>query len=228
MKTAYIFEKELDEYSNISKLDTLSCREDVATLLDVYFETLKTINFRRIAGFVSDDENFYYCVVGDNDSDFDLYQFIRDSYVDKSVSCNCVNARYLFPTQLSRGVYDDDGVPTSNISEDDDVPTSYMDVDDSKSELSLLYAKDNMQIKVSSEGVLIGRSMSKVDFAIRGNTNVGRVHCKVYRRGNKYFVHDMNSLNGTFVNNNKVHSDEDVQLYVGDVLMLADEEFKVV
>lgn len=49
------------------------------------------------------------------------------------------------------------------------------------------------------------------------DVTVSRRHAEVYRRGPKYFVRDVGSLNGTYVNRKQV---DDVELHDGDELQI--------
>ena len=221
-KVAYIPYRDIDNYVGLQEVTTLDSVSDVATLIDVYNETIKEVSYNKIKSVIKDSENYYYLVVSDSESDFDLFDFINRRF-KSDVSLSCVNINYLYPRRLSRGIYE------GNIEEeDDDVATSFLDEKDVELEYELYYVKTGVTLKVGSTGVIIGRSPKKVDFLIRGNSNIGRVHCNLYIKNGILMVHDFDSLNGTFVNNTKVHSSEDVKLVEGDVLILADEEFRVI
>ena len=72
-------------------------------------------------------------------------------------------------------------------------------------------------------------SVKKVDYLIRNNGSIGRVHCNVYINNDGHLmIHDFDSLNGTFVNGKKINSSNDVRLVEGDVFVLADEEFRII
>lgn len=225
-KIAYLLEKDLDRYTGLQEVTSLNTVSDVATLIEVFEETIKDISYRRIKSVIKDSEDYYYIVVGEEDSDFDLFSFIGKVF-DSDIKITSINARYVFPHRLSRGIYDGDIEE-----EDDDVATAYLDEGeldiDKEVEYELYYAKTGVTVKVGSKGLIIGRSPKKVDFLIRGNGNIGRVHCNLYIRNGVLMVHDFDSLNGTFVNSVKVHSSDDAKLVEGDMLILADEEFRVI
>lgn len=226
-KIAYLSEKDLDKYVGLEEVVSLNSVSDVATLIEVFEETVKEVSSNRIKSVVKDSENYFYLVISDSIVEFDLFDFICRTF-NEEISISCINARYLFPRRLSRGVYEG----SIEEDDDDDVATSYLDEDElgisSEKEFELYYVKTGVNLKVDTKGVIIGRSPKKVDFLIRGNSNIGRVHCNLYVKDGVLMVHDFDSLNGTFVNNTKVHSSEDVRLSEGDMLILADEEFRVI
>ena len=51
---------------------------------------------------------------------------------------------------------------------------------------------------------LIGKSRERVQGVITGNNAVSRVHCKIVRQNGSYFVVDMGSSNGTYVNGKRI------------------------
>ena len=56
-------------------------------------------------------------------------------------------------------------------------------------------------------------------------SNVSRQHCEIKKVNGNWRVHDLKSLNGTFVNNMPV---EEVMLCHGDTLTIGSTNFKVV
>lgn len=74
---------------------------------------------------------------------------------------------------------------------------------------------------------LIGRKVSAVDFAVQSN-HIGRIHCKLIRSGYSFFVMDLQSVNGTFVNGELIRANVMVPLSNGDKLQLANIEYLVV
>lgn len=227
-KVAYIYDRDLDRYSDLNRVSRLDSVEDVATLVEVFEYTIRSISYRDIRYVVRDSEGYLFLVVGSGGSSFDLFEFIGSAFSGGSRVSAC-NVRYLFPRSLSRGIFDGD----VDIDDYDDVATSFLDEGDLDlpvgREYKVYYAKMGVSISISGgSGVMFGRSAKKVDFLIRGNSNVGRVHCNLYINGaGELMVHDFDSLNGTFVNGVKVSSSKDVRLVEGDIIVMADEEFKV-
>lgn len=228
-KIAYLLEKDLDRYIGLQEVTSLNTVSDVATLVEVFEETVKEVSYKRVKMIVMDSENYFYVVVGDNEYEFDLFEFVNRKFNSDAV-LSSVNVRYLFPKRLSRGIYDDSSVDEVD---DDDIATSYLDEDDldisGNVEYNLYHVNTGVTLKVEDKGVLIGRSVKKVDYLIRNNGSIGRVHCNVYINNDGHLmIHDFDSLNGTFVNGKKINSSNDVRLVEGDVFVLADEEFRII
>lgn len=228
-KIAYLLEKDLDRYIGLQEVTSLNTVSDVATLVEVFEETVKEVSYKRVKMIVMDSENYFYVVVGDSEYEFDLFEFVNRKFNSDAV-LSSVNVRYLFPKRLSRGIYDDSSVDEVD---DDDIATSYLDEDDldisGNVEYNLYHVNTGVTLKVEDKGVLIGRSVKKVDYLIRNNGSIGRVHCNVYiNNDGNLMIHDFDSLNGTFVNGKKINSSNDVRLVEGDVFVLADEEFRII
>ena len=228
-KIAYLLEKDLDRYIGLQEVTSLNTVSDVATLVEVFEETVKEVSYKRVKMIVMDSENYFYVVVGDSEYEFDLFEFVNRKF-NSDVVLSSVNVRYLFPKRLSRGIYDDSSVDEVD---DDDIATSYLDEDDldisGNVEYNLYHVNTGVTLKVEDKGVLIGRSVKKVDYLIRNNGSIGRVHCNVYINNDGHLmIHDFDSLNGTFVNGKKINSSNDVRLVEGDVFVLADEEFRII
>lgn len=228
-KIAYLLEKDLDRYIGLQEVTSLNTVSDVATLVEVFEETVKEVSYKRVKMIVMDSENYFYVVVGDSEYEFDLFEFVNRKFNSDAV-LSSVNVRYLFPKRLSRGIYDDSSVDEVD---DDDIATSYLGEDDldisGNVEYNLYHVNTGVTLKVEDKGVLIGRSVKKVDYLIRNNGSIGRVHCNVYINNDGHLmIHDFDSLNGTFVNGKKINSSNDVRLVEGDVFVLADEEFRII
>ncbi len=77
---------------------------------------------------------------------------------------------------------------------------------------------------ILSDDFLIGRDCSKVDFRINSLT-VGRIHARILRRENSFFMEDLGSRNGTFVNQKKLKKKEEFLLPENCRIRFADKEF---
>lgn len=71
---------------------------------------------------------------------------------------------------------------------------------------------------------LIGRDNTKVDFRINC-LSVGKVHARILRKQNSFFVQDMESKNGTYLDNKKLKKNEEYLLPENCKLRFAEKEF---
>lgn len=72
---------------------------------------------------------------------------------------------------------------------------------------------------------LIGKQESLADFAIPDDT-VSRLHVRIDQKDGGYTLTDLNSTNGTTVNNRKLEANEMVPLQVGDLVDIAGYHFQ--
>lgn len=71
----------------------------------------------------------------------------------------------------------------------------------------------------------IGRMAEQVDYCIK-NPAVGRIHAELSKATEGYFITDMNTRNGTYVNGVRIEPNTEHPVKSGDRIMLANEEFQ--
>jgi hypothetical protein len=87
--------------------------------------------------------------------------------------------------------------------------------------------KENYQsIAIESFPFFIGKLKKNVDYCLEKDV-VSRYHAKVLKEDNRYFIMDMNSTNGTYVNGESIKTYEKREVSRGDEVSLADIKFKV-
>jgi VWFA-related protein len=74
------------------------------------------------------------------------------------------------------------------------------------------------QIQISPYGMVIGRTEGNVNLQ---DDTISRQHARVVLNQNNYFIEDMNSSNGTFLNNKKINSSV---LKTGDIIKIGNTE----
>lgn len=230
---SYVHEQEIQgnkykEFLNLSSRPL--SKEDVATLVETFQDFIKERNSSCIKEVRMNSQGYFLFVIGDGSYGFDFYEYLNKKYKGTE-TINCANALYIFPRNLSKGVFPgyDSVSETNNIEEES---TGYMDEEiiesiTGKHTYSLHYLKTNVNIPITSSELIIGRSAREATFVIQGNTNVSRSHCSIYSQGGSIFIRDLDSLNGTYVNGLKISSNVDTALSIGDKVMVADEEFIV-
>ncbi len=82
-------------------------------------------------------------------------------------------------------------------------------------------------ITVSKPDFLIGKKDTN-DGIVDFNKMISRVHCRITCKNNSFFIGDMQSANGTFVNGVKIQPDRPVQIKNGDIVRMANSDFQVV
>ncbi len=96
-----------------------------------------------------------------------------------------------------------------------------------KMRLIALNAPQSMTIEVAKDILTIGRNASLVDVVVGFNTAIGRKHCTILRNNADYMIKDESSINGTFVNDERIASGQVRRLENGDIVGLANTKFKV-
>ena len=81
-------------------------------------------------------------------------------------------------------------------------------------------------LPIHRDSFLIGKKEGAVDGLIVHPT-ISRIHAKIEKREQGYFLTDLNSTNGTFVNDRLLDVNETVLLAIGDVVRFADVEYVV-
>lgn len=79
-------------------------------------------------------------------------------------------------------------------------------------------------ITVDKPDFIIGRLKEQVDF-VSTNAAVGKIHAQLTKRNDVWFLKDLNSVNGTFVNDGRIASNMEHQLKNGDIVAFANCEY---
>ena len=76
----------------------------------------------------------------------------------------------------------------------------------------------SQSIELKDKPIYIGRS-SDNDIQIKDNT-VSRRHLKVFARDNRYYLEDLDSKNGTYVNGEQIHSGTEIEIDEGHPIVI--------
>lgn len=94
--------------------------------------------------------------------------------------------------------------------------------------LVAINAPVSLEIPITKDEFILGRKQDLVDGAITFNKMIGRVHCKFVRQNGRYALIDLKSSNGTYVNNMRLQPEQPFLIHAGDIIRLANSEFKMV
>lgn len=83
------------------------------------------------------------------------------------------------------------------------------------------------EITLGAQEVTLGRQPKKVDHAITYSRAISQVHCKISCAGGQYFVADLFSTNGTYVDGAMLEPESPVPLCAGSELKLGNIRFTV-
>lgn len=80
------------------------------------------------------------------------------------------------------------------------------------------------EIVIDKPDFVIGRLTDQVDHVCKNNA-VGKVHALITVRDGNIRIRDLNSVNGTFVNDTRIESNKDTEVRSNDCIMLANSEY---
>lgn len=81
------------------------------------------------------------------------------------------------------------------------------------------------KISVNKAVFRLGKEKSYVDYFVSNNDKVSRSHADIINRGKSYFIKDLNSKNHTYINGQRIPIQVETELFDGDKVRLANEEF---
>lgn len=85
----------------------------------------------------------------------------------------------------------------------------------------------NTSFTITTQEFVLGKNPAQVNGAITFNKAISRVHCKITYQNNTYYITDLGSANGTYVNKSKIAAHHPQPLRSGDIVRLANSDFKV-
>lgn len=80
-------------------------------------------------------------------------------------------------------------------------------------------------VNIDRPAFRMGKGKGGVDYFIANNAAVSRTHAEIAVRGGKYFIKDLHSTNGTYINDQEAPSNVENELRDGDRIRLGNEEF---
>ena len=83
---------------------------------------------------------------------------------------------------------------------------------------------DKEQIIIDKPEYIVGRLEGQVDCVLL-NGAVGKVHACVLTKEGNYYISDLNSVNGTFINNIRIDSNKEYEIINNDTIAFANSEY---
>ncbi len=80
------------------------------------------------------------------------------------------------------------------------------------------------EIVINKPSFIIGRLEGHVDY-VHLNNAIGKVHAEIITRAGCYFLKDLNSKNGTYINGKRIESNKEYEIKNNDRITLANTEF---
>ena len=89
----------------------------------------------------------------------------------------------------------------------------------------LIREKSGERIYLSRSLFVIGSDGLRVDYCVKDNKSISRVHAQIRQLNGAYTLEDLHATNGTYLNGVKLQDSEVKPLNPGDSIRLANEEF---
>lgn len=89
----------------------------------------------------------------------------------------------------------------------------------------LIRVNTEERVVITKQSFKLGKASMGVDYSIKGNSAVSRVHAIIINKDNEYYIQDHKSLNHTYVDGKMVAEGENELLTHGCKIMLGNEEF---
>ena len=85
--------------------------------------------------------------------------------------------------------------------------------------------EDELEAKIPINTVpfILGSGKENVDYRFN-RRSVSRLHARIFAEGDRYFIEDLDSTNGTRVNKKKLAPHEIVEIRDGDIITISDVE----
>lgn len=90
---------------------------------------------------------------------------------------------------------------------------------------SLFRVLTEENISINKPVFRLGKEKSYADYFVSNNNAVSRSHADIITRGQRVFVIDLNSKNKTYINDLPIPAQQETEIFNGDRLRLANEEF---
>lgn len=91
--------------------------------------------------------------------------------------------------------------------------------------MKLMRVLNNEIVSIDKPVFRIGKEKSYVDYFVSDNSAVSRSHADLIIRGSRCFVKDLNSKNRSYINDEPLPPNIETEIFDGDILRLANEEF---
>ena len=78
---------------------------------------------------------------------------------------------------------------------------------------------------INKSEFIIGKKDTN-DYQIKGNPRISREHAKIIKKNDEFYYVDLGSLNHSYIREDEVMPNIEIKLNDGDIIRMADEEFK--
>lgn len=100
-----------------------------------------------------------------------------------------------------------------------------LEEDDFTPYLQGLRENNNEWVVIDKPSFMIGRLKSQSDYVSRNNA-VGKLHAEIIHKDDAYYIKDLNSRNGTYINGERIVSNVEYAIQNNDRISFANSEYK--
>ncbi len=100
--------------------------------------------------------------------------------------------------------------------------------DEKRPYLISLDARNSFEVEITKDSFVVGKKQEIVDGVVSFNKMISRSHCKITKNTSGYYVTDLQSANGTYINNVRLQPNVPMLIRSGDSLRLANSNFQFV
>ncbi len=93
-----------------------------------------------------------------------------------------------------------------------------------KKEACLIHKISERQIKIHKTPFIVGKLDTEVDYVIK-NISVSRIHSKIIQKDQSYYIMDLNSKNGTYLDGKCIKSNEMYELKHNSLITFSNEDY---
>lgn len=91
---------------------------------------------------------------------------------------------------------------------------------------TIIRYKTGESVVIKNNSFVIGSSADSVDYCVKYNSSISRKHACIMKFEDGYYIQDLDTTNGTYVNGIRVYPGRYTKLANGNVIKLAEEEFE--
>ncbi len=83
------------------------------------------------------------------------------------------------------------------------------------------------EIIINKNNFIIGKDAAQCSYAISASNNVSRKHCVISEEYDRWYIEDLESTNGTYLNDVRIRSGQRMPIKSGDKIVIADRHYIV-
>ncbi len=90
----------------------------------------------------------------------------------------------------------------------------------------ILRVRSGQKAYINKSAYRIGKDSASCDYVVSDNNAISRKHADIYTRNDRYYIMDVGSTNKTYVDGRPIVPKQEVEIFAGTKIRLANEEFE--